>query len=245
MADAPPNPDPIAPEDLDRLVDGALSGPERRALLDRAEAVPDGWRRCALAFLEAQCWREALTPFAERADDVDDRPIEPRRPRRAGPLLLASAASLAALAFAVGWSAGAGRWSAATIVANRAPEPSHVEPPGPAIAGREPSDPVPQAEADEAANEVRAVGLVQIPGAGGTGAGPIRLPVFAGPGLDENWLRGQPSFVPEDYRRRWQADGYRVEHQRRLVSVQFDEAGRYLAIPVDEVILREPGTVTY
>ncbi len=42
---------------LDRLVDGELSETERRELLLRLERAPDGWRRCALAFLEAQVWR--------------------------------------------------------------------------------------------------------------------------------------------------------------------------------------------
>jgi hypothetical protein len=45
---------------IDRLVDGELSGDERRRLLASLEAQPDGWRRCALAFVEAQTWRGAM-----------------------------------------------------------------------------------------------------------------------------------------------------------------------------------------
>ena len=45
---------------MDRLVDGEVAEPERRALLSRLERMPDGWRRCALAFLEAQAWRSLL-----------------------------------------------------------------------------------------------------------------------------------------------------------------------------------------
>lgn len=45
---------------IDRLVDGELSGDERRQLLMSLEAQPDGWRRCALAFLEAQTWRSTM-----------------------------------------------------------------------------------------------------------------------------------------------------------------------------------------
>jgi hypothetical protein len=37
-----------------------LSGDERRHLLASLEAQPDGWRRCALAFVEAQTWRGAM-----------------------------------------------------------------------------------------------------------------------------------------------------------------------------------------
>src|SRR5438876_11522290 len=49
---------------LDRLVDGELPERERRELLLRIEKEPDGWRRCALAFLEAQIWRQALATAA-------------------------------------------------------------------------------------------------------------------------------------------------------------------------------------
>ncbi len=49
---------------LDRLVDGELPERERRELLLRLEKVPDGWRRCALAFLEAQTWRQAQATAA-------------------------------------------------------------------------------------------------------------------------------------------------------------------------------------
>ena len=39
---------------LDRLVDGQLSDVEYRRLLTQLESCPDGWRQCALSFLEHQ-----------------------------------------------------------------------------------------------------------------------------------------------------------------------------------------------
>ena len=45
---------------LDRLVDGELNETDRRELLLQFEREPEGWRRCALAFLEAQCWKQEL-----------------------------------------------------------------------------------------------------------------------------------------------------------------------------------------
>src|SRR5713101_874206 len=50
---------------LDRLVDGELPDAERRDLLLKFEKEPDAWRRCALAFLEAQTLRQALASVAE------------------------------------------------------------------------------------------------------------------------------------------------------------------------------------
>src|SRR5262245_44335403 len=79
---------------LDRLVDGELDGEERRKLLARLDATPDGWKRCALAFLEAQAWREVLKAPS---------PVRARRPI-VSPRRLALAASLLA-AFGAGWLA--------------------------------------------------------------------------------------------------------------------------------------------
>ncbi len=47
-------------EVLDRLVDGELGESQRRELLASLDSRPDGWRRCALAFLQAQCWEKEL-----------------------------------------------------------------------------------------------------------------------------------------------------------------------------------------
>lgn len=60
---------------IDRLVDGELSGDERRHLLASLEAQPDGWRRCALAFVEAQAWRGAMGSLLREGE----APAEPGR----------------------------------------------------------------------------------------------------------------------------------------------------------------------
>ena len=51
-------------QQVDLLVDGELSEADRRELLLQLEHEPDGWRRCALAFLEAQCWKAELGQIA-------------------------------------------------------------------------------------------------------------------------------------------------------------------------------------
>jgi len=99
--------DPMDTCQIDRLVDGELSDTERRALLLRLESEPDGWRRCALAFLEAQCLREtfaapAICEVRPVATPRDARPSYSRRWRHAASLS-ALAASIVA-AFAAGWA---------------------------------------------------------------------------------------------------------------------------------------------
>ena len=44
---------------LDLLVDGELSDEQERAVIARLDQTPDGWRRCALAFLEGRGWQRA------------------------------------------------------------------------------------------------------------------------------------------------------------------------------------------
>jgi hypothetical protein len=67
----------LKPEDsqwLDRLVDGELTDAERRELLLKLERTPDGWRRCALAFLEHQAWRSESKSWASGAPEIVLRP---------------------------------------------------------------------------------------------------------------------------------------------------------------------------
>jgi anti-sigma factor RsiW len=101
---------------LDRLVDGELPDRERSALILQLETEPNGWRHCALAFLEAQSWQQALAPMAaERAADPL-APVQPRRrlaPRwRFAARLTGLAASLLAT-FALGWTLHGGSGSIA------------------------------------------------------------------------------------------------------------------------------------
>ena len=57
--------------DLDRLVDGELNAEQRRALLRALDEAADGWKRCALAFLEAQVWRRATAVPSGDASRLD------------------------------------------------------------------------------------------------------------------------------------------------------------------------------
>ena len=51
--------------ELDRLVDGRLDRDEYRALLDQLERHPEGWRQCAMAFLEHQALEIEMSKFRE------------------------------------------------------------------------------------------------------------------------------------------------------------------------------------
>ena len=108
--------------DIDRLVDGELSPEDRRNLLKRLDNETDGWKRCALAFLEDQAFKESFKPPRQIVGWVSDaqptgmstaasvgyasltHPTSPRLPKsQARHRLLTAAAVL--LAFTLGWSA--------------------------------------------------------------------------------------------------------------------------------------------
>lgn len=236
----------ITLEELDRLVDGALSVHERRALLLRIEAEPEAWRRCGLAFLEAQAWRESFgamtSPHADEPPPILD--LSTRRPR----LRLVSSALAAGLAFT------AFLLGRATMGPDR-PEPAPSAPPA-QVANLAPATPLDASLHDHEniiksldpnpwTPGIQAVGYLTLPTDTDPEAPTFELPVVTGPGIDDRWLRDQPSFIPEDVRLDWERSGFEVESQRRLVSVQLDDDGRYLTIPVDEVLLRSVDRRTY
>ncbi len=74
---------------LDLLVDGELADAARRQLLTTLEARPDGWRRLALAFLEAQSWGSGLRSFAAPQKPVASDPgtAKPTSEISAGPVV--------------------------------------------------------------------------------------------------------------------------------------------------------------
>ena len=93
---------------IDRLVDGDLSESERRDLLLALEREPDGWRACALAFLEAQGWRgEIGAVVRDRAALSIAPPAQPlvggwRGVLRKGPGAWLSLAAVVMVSFALG-----------------------------------------------------------------------------------------------------------------------------------------------
>jgi hypothetical protein len=180
---------------LDRLVDGELGQAERQQLLRQLDREPDGWKRCALAFLEAQAWGETIAAGA--AEGVARMPaaVPPSRPRSL-PRLAALAAAVA-VAFGVGFvSRGAGSWDRGTGVRTVAQRPQPAAPVGEALVPRPVASATPPA--------------------------------------------GAAASVPEYLRRQMERQGYRVQGDRKMVSVALQD-GRKVAVPVETVSLRYVG----
>ncbi len=94
---------PFDPTEIDRLVDGELDPAARRDLLNRLDCSSDGWRLCALAFLEGQEFRVAARGWArEHSASTLKATVTVRRRSSAR---LAMAATLVGVAFLAGFAA--------------------------------------------------------------------------------------------------------------------------------------------
>jgi hypothetical protein len=234
---------------LDRLVDGELADKERRELLTRLDAEPDGWRRCALAFLEAQTWQSSLrTVIDERGDAIATASPATSRERsshRSG-AVIALAASVA-VAFFLGF-AGGDRWRLAyddsEVIA--AADQNNVDADGRRIIPN-----VATAEDGNTQNNTPAVERVTTQTVGWNGPrvrvgfltvendadgtlSHMPVKVVEGPGVDESWLEQVPPAISARYVELMRQRGYEVEQQREIVP--FDVAdGQRVMLPVDRV----------
>ncbi|HEX7380118.1 MAG TPA: hypothetical protein VF278_23555 [Pirellulales bacterium] len=233
---------------LDLLVDGELADDQRRELLAWCEREPDGWRRCALAFLEAQDWsqvfgrlaapvRQHSSPLAPREESV----VRPAfgRPRQ-WRTILAMAASVA-LAFTLGvWVRDAGKVqriapdgaTSIQLVENKSsPQLSPIRPEqGPRHAGA------------VAGGSSQAVGEIQLPLAAADGW-PSDGRLSDGRPTDD-WLTVEPAAMPDNVRRALEHMGHRVEQRRQLVPYRLRD-GRRVVVPVDQVEVQPVGNRNY
>ncbi len=125
---------PVLAHLLDRLVDGELGDAERRRLLVQLDDEPDGWRHCALAFLEAQEMRLALRSAASVAMVPKPALINKSARRRRSLARAIALAALMLLAFSTGWAVRDRGERMVPLAANRheaesAPNPEDPTPP--------------------------------------------------------------------------------------------------------------------
>jgi hypothetical protein len=210
---------------FDRMVDGELLAAERRRLLASLDDQPGGWRRCALAFLEAQSWREGLgelvrEPLPTQAADekLSMAPTESaREQRRRGVVWLAIAAGLLA-AFTLGL-----RWRSGEQVAgnNVAPTDRSIAKVVPPPASKSPTA---QAAADALTLWVRDdAGKAQ----------PLRVPLVDAGTLDQQLGLQFQSGLPSDVRSQLQDRGFQVQSKRRYAPFWL-ENGRPMIVPVED-----------
>ena len=219
---------------VDLLVDGELSEADRRALLLRLEREPDGWRRCALAFLETQCWKAELGRIAPPAPELAPagpalraEPIGQRQNWRQHAAMILTMAASFLIVFVVGMGLR-GSWfggrSQKTVVKTEFPLSS------PAAVARTHALP-----ADQAADNWETVSL---PSEGQPDA--LRVRALRRDTLDEDMLKRVPNIIPPELQQAFEQSGHRVVQQREIVPIQMKD-GRRLVVPVDHVEIHYVG----
>ena len=147
-----------SPVDLalfDRIVDGGMTTEELRIAIRALECEPDGWKRCATAFLEAQVLRESFRALGR--SQKDEAGSESLRFHAGGSvngprhrwLRHAAAAGIVAASFAIGWIAHGSR-PAAPAQESLAVHPVTTKPqPANELAVSESSSPIERRTADD------------------------------------------------------------------------------------------------
>jgi len=210
---------------LDRLVDGELSGSERRQLLESFDKHPEDWRRCALAFLEAQSWREEMGQvargFASKTTEPKSPALSAATSRRASwssvATWLAMAASLL-VAFGLGMMQREAGQSIAGTSANPADQVATVTPSGKPLSPKNaaPSDAVTLFVKDDG-------GRMQ----------PVRVPLVDANTLDKELGMTFQTGVPDEVRNQLKDNGYAVKSKRQYAPLWL-ENGRPMILPVED-----------
>ncbi len=225
------NDDSLMDARFDRLVDDELSERERRELLAGLDNEPGGWRRCALAFLESQCWKKAVrTPARHEEKAAPNRiaapkPLESHRPRWRSHLgtLAAMAASFLIMFYA-----------ASLLLRTETEQPANST----GITG--------EVAVNTHANPTKPWQMVTVPSPteNGDKGQALHLPAVEREKVDPQWLNKLPPAVPDDVMQAFHRTGHQIEQQRELVPVPLKD-GRQLVVPVDQVNVRYVGNGPY
>lgn len=205
---------------FDRLVDGELSASERERLLASFDERSDGWRRCALAFLEAQTWRQQMRQFVsapfERAAQQAPATTRGGIRRRAIPSLALAAGLL--LAFTAGWLV---RPASPSNDANMQLAEARVEdnvPPEDVAKHIGPNDAVTLLVRDTQGKPQR-----------------VRVPLVDSAGLDDR-LGTMLTSLPPGYRDDLHQRGFDLHGRRRYAPLYFEQNDQLvpMVVPVDD-----------
>ncbi|MCA9270884.1 MAG: hypothetical protein KDA41_20530 [Planctomycetales bacterium] len=231
---------------FDRLVDGELPPTEYREMLTQLDDEPGGWRRCALAFLEAQAWRSGLT--ALRDERVGTTPREPATltvaAARPWNKAFLAAAMAACFLMAVGLGTLLPPLRIAPVVDNGAPggaaiaeSPSQGADGGAALADAALADALPVERAPlidgpRRGATPRNVTLV----VDGNGAGPheVDVPVFDWNDVDADIFAADRTAIAPEIQDLIERSGHQVLRERRLVPVDLGD-GRQVVVPIEDV----------
>jgi hypothetical protein len=230
---------------FDRLVDDELSEKERREILGRLDDEPGGWRRCALAFLEAQCWKQSL---GEISNDREESPKttlarNPQRSPWAGRMGLLSAMAASFLVAMWLGTAAHRAWVGHSDVSGTTGE----------IAGK-PNVPRPVFTPDRHENALASAQprnaaapnpwhtvTVSVPN---DGRPLVDVPAVERDRFDEQFFQNMPPAIPDNVMQALNRTGHQVQQRREFMPVSLKD-GRQMIVPVDHVDVHYIGNGPY
>jgi hypothetical protein len=235
---------------IDRLVAGELDEPERGNLLEWLDEQPGRWRRCALAFLEAQLWQEALGGMVGHSHQALHPAASKRHVLRGGRIWpfacrLSAVAATLLVVFGLGlvtgsaWSVGHGQdlIPVGQLVNDSMPNLAIDAVSQNGSRNGDPSAKLTQASHDRSPVQTFAVLKIATKDAG---TREIHLPVQEGSAVESRWLSPQPQPLPEYLQRQLAQRGFEIQQRRRFLEVQLED-GRNAVIPVDQYQVRFVG----
>lgn len=211
----------VTDAELDRLVDGELPPPEYRQVLIRLEAENDGWRRLALAVLEAQALRQTCpqlvpAPSAVALPQSSTATTRPDRRNFRRSLERLVSMSAVACAFFLG-------------LAVRSPFADTPQLAAPQLA-EESADPEPPVA--PAMDRLQVV----FPEDSGEWSEPIELPVVDTSDARAQIWMSQESMLPAAVRKALRESGRQVSEQRQWMQVELED-GRQGYVPVSDLVV--------
>jgi hypothetical protein len=216
---------------FDRLVDGELSSDERRALLRSLDAQPGGWRRCAIAFLEAQAWNSDFKQLSAEPSRLGSSAVAPLTLQRNSRNSTRTALSWAAIAASllIAFFLGISQRGTITPFAN-APL---VEAPGDAVPpnaiARAPGSSNESAPLRDQDPDVLTLWARDESG----NPRSFRVPLMEASAVDrELGVAFQPG-MPAAVRSQLQHDGFQVHSRQRYAPLWLDN-GQRMVLPVED-----------
>ena len=220
---------------FDRLVDGELADAQRRELLTALDDEPAGWRRCALAFLEAQSWG---TDFAAlRAEPAAASTTANGHAAAGGRAFWARRLGLSlALAASVAASFMLGLWMKpdSTGLGERG---HFVQ--GGILPGGGADNTLAQSTGRAALPPGWRTVKVGLLGGGGERE-QVEVPLRQAEEVDWDWVANQPSSITPAMMRELEQAGMRVTRERQVWPIQL-ENGQQVILPVDQFDLHYVG----
>ena len=231
---------------IDLLVEGELNSKERTELLLRLDDSTDGWKMCAISFMESlsikkvvrQTTNGTLTPASnDRTNQLATSPLEktiaPAPSFKVAKTLaqLAALAAMVALAFFLGTQITGS--NSPMVVKDKIDDSTNE---------LSSETKLPEANDSQVAakDEIHLVGHVTMDDSIGNR---IRLPILSGPGDRGNWVKEASLNIPNSHRKQLSRAGWKIEKSQRLVSLNF--RGEELTIPIEQLNYEYVGNPTF